>query len=267
MVVLTNVFGPTADTDHLISRGFIVNGICLFPKKLKSSIEIEELRKNVLDQYFGEEKHMRGFNIIMGNLDGVNPMFYMTNRDDQAQNLLNYYKIEEINNEIHIVSNTYLDDCRNELYKKYKLDLLKNLLEKTVKENREITDPDVMLQKLEKCITNRFREHFKEEEQIINHLTNIEQLDHSKDPSLLNLIPQHFMKDGAGPLHFRSRLDSHYNIYVNKTYFKTRSQTIILMDNQGNIHYYYRDTDPLFMPENDSEINKSNSIPWTHFKV
>ncbi|KAF0975471.1 hypothetical protein FDP41_005465 [Naegleria fowleri] len=270
-VVLTNVFGPqcipslqmldqettesngTSTSPIVISRGVIVSGILNFSKKLTTMQDVSELQHQVLNQYFGEGKYMRGFNIIMGNLSEISEkskMFYMTNRDENALDTFqNHYMIRELeHDQIHIVSNSYLNDSTNELYKKYKIDLLRNLLDETMKKTQHVTNACEMRNELEKCITNRLSD-FYDGCIVRNTLEQADSMDFKKNPELLKYIPPHWMAEEQTVEHFRLRYDSHFNIFVNRTYFKTRSQSIILVDVLGKVHYFYRDTDLLFLSE------------------
>ena len=261
LVVLTNVFGPIQKPHKLVSRGVLVNSILMCPDKLKTMQHVMKI-KHVLQPYFENGQSMRGFNVICGNLEGTGEkaMFYMTNRDENAEEIeLTVRELER--DEIHIVSNSFLNDTKNQLYHNYKLNLLRRLLKDTLTSDacRNITNSDELVIHLERCITNRLTDYY-EGGKIVQSLKQVDSLDYHQDTSLVDLLPKIWTNEVQVDDHFRLLFDSHYNIFVNRNHFKTRSQTIIMVDRSGKVHYFYRDVDKLFLKEpSNMEPNDTGS--------
>ncbi|KAL9644328.1 hypothetical protein ABK040_005789 [Willaertia magna] len=258
LIVLTNSFGKSLnlEKDKFVSRGLFA----------------VELIVNNFNKKF-EGKVMNGFNLLIVNLNLKNNLkiFYVTNRDCNGQPL-EHCLISQLDTSIEnipIVSNTYLNDKIHVNYNYYKLNHLRNLLKQTAVNNTNCIDPLEMLKLLEQTITNRITynecwDHYEnvtiKDENIIDIKVILKTLqdmdkDNFDESNAECLLPKSWvdiLHESKGGSYFKIFMDTHYNIFVNRKEFKTRSQTIVMLDKFGTIYYCYRDVDDIFLDNNNS---------------
>jgi uncharacterized protein with NRDE domain len=152
-------------------------------------------------------------------------------------------KVHRISQGIHVVSNSYLDD-----WTWPKVKFLRDEMEKILSPGESHT-PAEMKNLLSHLLTSRpmlstkdVPDYIKEE---IAKFCRSKQEEYKTSVTSLNSgITMHFDEFDE------MIMESCCNIFVDYCKkFKTKSQTIMLVDKKGEIYYYYRNTDELSVPE------------------
>ncbi|KAL0476268.1 Tango2, partial [Acrasis kona] len=249
--VLTNVFEPNRKPSvaHPISRGRLVETF------INGEYE-RDVDKSILPDW---ESYM-GFNLVFGNLyrfareqQKINAgeknahqpsIYYLSNRSSSSPSTHQEPKVQRLSQGVHVVSNSYMDDTSWP-----KVKFLKQEMEKILTQTNKTFTPREMRDHMARLLTSRpllpesqVPQYIKEE--IKTFCQSKMEGYHSSITSINSGITIQLEEFD------QMIMQSCCNIFIDYCKkFKTKSQVVMLVDNNGDVYFYYRNTDELIVPE------------------
>jgi uncharacterized protein with NRDE domain len=211
--MLTNSWSETMNpVENPLSRGFLIQNF---------------LTKEPDFSYLKEEyDNYQGFNLIYGNVFDPKSFFYQSNRSVDIPQKKQIPKEIKLNDGVHVVSNSFLDDLtwpKTKIFKNALIDLFKENSSEDLKVE-ELQEKLIKVQNLRPC---------------------------SRD------LPKY--SDVQKGEYTESDYEFIGNIFVCTKKTKTRAQTIVIVDKENVVHYFYGNTEGF-------EVNGENVDAQNVFK-
>jgi uncharacterized protein with NRDE domain len=229
--VLTNVEELGVSKENKRSRGEVIDRL------LQMHIEKEEDWINILKDKNWISNYA-GFNVVIGNIfnicsDNTSQVYYMTNRKYIEENrAVPYDKFEEI--KVHSfkkgilsLSNSFMND---ETWSKVKYlrDQMKETLNKIVTEYPDASVIQIRDELGKLLLTHSEQVELPQQKNVSDSLFEEKRERMLLETEIRNNVFVHIESEGV--------------------VYKTRAQTIIIGEQNGTVHYFYRNTDRIVNP-------------------